>query len=287
MNMKNKTSSRRSAFTLIELLVVIAIIAILAAMLLPALAAAKRKAQQASCINALKQLALANVMYVGDNKVWVGPLNTNNPALSQGDWMGAMLSFYGNATNVLFCPAAPNKGNANNYVNPQGTADTAWIWTISNPQYSSSFGYNSWLAGGISNPSLYPNGAYKNDSSVPTPTLTPMFFDAYWINCDPVENDSPSSGNAPAGLGSNPGGGASGGASYNLYNGNASYEGMSRVTVARHGVNSAPKSLPKGSALPGAVDIGFTDGHVESIKLQLLWSLYWHRGWVPQSTPTP
>jgi prepilin-type N-terminal cleavage/methylation domain-containing protein len=262
------TGNRKSSgFTLIELLVVIAIIAILAAMLLPALSGAKLRAQQTACVNNLRQLNVASKMYVDEMQVWVGPLSTD-PTLSQGDWMGAMLAYYGKATNVLFCPSAPDKGNPNNTVNPPGLADAAWNWTLSTPVYAASYGFNKWLAPnpslGLGNATTYPNDLYTKEANVPQPTEVPMFLDTAWLNLDPLESDAPAR---------------------NLYNplGTSSSEGMPRACVARHSgraAAAAPQNVLPGAVLPGTIDIGFVDAHVEQVKLQNLWNYYWHLNWV-------
>jgi len=84
-------------FTLIELLVVIAIIAILAAMLLPALSRSKRSARRTVCVNHLKQLALATVMYVMDNEDYYPSSN------SPDKWPQAIRPGYQNL-RILVCP---------------------------------------------------------------------------------------------------------------------------------------------------------------------------------------
>ncbi|MBI3877726.1 MAG: type II secretion system protein [Verrucomicrobia bacterium] len=98
------SSGSKAAFTLIELLVVIAIIAILAGLLLPALASAKRKSQQGSCTNNLKQLAMAFRVYVDD---WDGVMPSGASMNAQGNAWEDWIWWQSEPNNLLTSPPRP------------------------------------------------------------------------------------------------------------------------------------------------------------------------------------
>jgi prepilin-type N-terminal cleavage/methylation domain-containing protein/prepilin-type processing-associated H-X9-DG protein len=179
------TSSRvrpQRGFTLIELLVVIAIIAILAAILFPVFAQARAAARKASCISNLKQLALAQTMYLQDYDErfckWVNggtPPDSWAQPNGAGWWMNEIYPYIKNYG--LY--ACPQDTRADDQANGWGYA----VLPNTNPvqYYRSSYGMSEWIntAG----------NSFNRLASIQFPAQTFLMSDAIgpltndWDNC--------------------------------------------------------------------------------------------------------
>jgi prepilin-type N-terminal cleavage/methylation domain-containing protein len=65
---KSGSTSRRSGFTLIEMLVVVAILALLAVLIVPSVSRSIASSRNVQCMNNLRQVGAAILMYAGENQ---------------------------------------------------------------------------------------------------------------------------------------------------------------------------------------------------------------------------
>jgi prepilin-type N-terminal cleavage/methylation domain-containing protein len=101
---KGHFQKAQPAFTLIELLVVIAIIAVLAGLLLPTLARAKEKGRQTACINSVRQLTLAVILYAEEHTDTLPPTAHNDANGYEIDWPSMLDPYINYVAKIHLCP---------------------------------------------------------------------------------------------------------------------------------------------------------------------------------------
>ncbi len=295
----HKTAKSSLAFTLIELLVVIAIIAILAALLLPVLAAAKRKAKSMQCCNNLRQMCLGFAVYRTQNNGEMigkyGPGGSGNVDSTHGfEWVNTLMPYFtsggvnaGSATNgsgIIMCPSINPLSEQELTTGAGGPGDAATPWADdTGTQYTTQSGYtvNGWLYDSTDTFSdSEPQFKFYSESRVISSSLTPVFGDGIWIDSWPTVTDS-LGGYAPL----NTYTGSYAAASADTPSGGGS---MARFLIGRHGgggPGSAPTNVGANQLIPGAINLGMFDGHVENAPLQSLWTYYWTVNWAPRNNP--
>ena len=245
-----KQGFNQKGFTLIELLVVIAIIALLLSVIMPALGLAKKAAKKIVCRSNVRSLTMGFRLYTetNDNQVFANQYNGKHTL-----WLDNIGEQLDDLDKVRYCPTTKQNPSEPEFDKWQpnlvfGSATRTWIWNFDVPEYEyGSYGLNGYF--------YYQANEDKTDfwntSTAPNSASIPLFTDCRWVDGWPKDTDS-----CPPDFDISSGG-----------NGNM----MQRFIINRH---------------RDELNVGFLDGHVGTVTLDMLWSLKWHRNFQTKGPQT-
>ena len=237
----------------------IAIIALLLSIVMPGLRKAKEAAQNIVCRNNVRSITLGFKMYIESNNQDL----LDHGYLARGDenlWLLELAEQIEDVDKVRYCPETkenPYEGPLNSWSGQWfGSSEERWIWGYHVQELEQgSYGMNAWLYGEkvpFRNQALWDEYAFQTHSP-PNSANVPIFVDHKWVDFT-VENNQPCPQNIDL---DNPG----------------NHLSMIGLLSNRH---------------RGKLNVGFMDGHAESVDLEMLWSLKWGKNFItlgPQTRP--
>ena len=245
---------KSNAFTLIELLVVIAIIALLLSIVMPALRKVKESAKTLVCRTNVRSLTLGFRLYAETNNQ-KGFIYTSPPY--QDLWLLEMAEQLEDIDKVRYCPNTkkmPDDKAPYTWPKGIGNSKTTWAWpyhlgsdasnaTPTTAEFGS-YATNWWMYSDRNKPGQDPNPLAWETVNPPNSANVPIFVDCKWVDFIPQNGQR-----CPADLDLNEGGGV---------------QSILAILLNRH---------------EDETNVGFVDGHAESVKLEDLWSLKWGKEW--------
>lgn len=251
---------RRPAFSLMEMLVVISMIVLLISMLMPSLSGARDVARTAKCLSNARQIAVSWDNYTTDSNGYI--LEYTLQSKSRALWTQVLRPYFNDEHALLICPTTEDPddtfGMADSGITGVrfGTATTTWVearpgYNAPPPFNRSAYMYN----GNMFSLSSYNTSVerYTKRTNIPSPERSPVLGDGVWRSATPgmpgtqkqfpLDLHNPQSGSTPA-----------------------NSDGVLRFVTNRHGK---------------VTNVSFADTHAESVPLNNMWSLQWHRTYEP------
>lgn len=241
----------RTAFTLIELLVVIAVIGILLSIMLPSLGRARMTARQVSCLSNVRQITLSFVTYGNDAKDVLPPLSDTQPTGNPIPRAASGRHWYEYLGENEYIPAGESQ-----FVESRGYITGAWRCAMVTDDQINPDGSYGWGGGyGVQSLRTFRYATYRNIYSQPKRRGGPKLYryngiKKLWLVGDTGRPDG--------------------------YNGNwrtwvGTYTPDSNNTPLFEPDASGPNHNQPAARHPdGKVNVGFFDGHAESLEYQLL-----------------